>query len=401
MNAMGGATAVTPRRIKLRGGLFPPTMTETELLSTLVGEIYDAALDATLWRPTLAKAARFVGGYAASLFTKSASSLTGTNVYDSGIEARVADSYFTNYIKLDPLVMGHVFAEIGRPTAVSDLMPYGEFVQSRFYEEWAKPQGFVDFAGAVLDKSSGRAAMFGVFRHEQDGEVDEATRQRMQLVVPHVRRAALVAGVIDQKSATAANLAESLDGLACGLFLVDASGRILHANIAGRRMLDAGDFLRIANGRLAAGEPATDSELSQIIAATAGGDRALGAKGIALPLSSRDGQRYLAHALPLASDARRSAGGSAATLAIFVHSAAVETPAMPEVIARAYDLTLAELRVLLAIADIGGAPEVADALGIATSTVKTHLGRLYEKTGARRQADLAKLVAGYVTPLLR
>ena len=140
MNAMGGATAVTPRRIKLRGGLFPPTMTETELLSTLVGEIYDAALDATLWRPTLAKAARFVGGYAASLFTKSASSLTGTNVYDSGIEARVADSYFTNYIKLDPLVMGHVFAEIGRPTAVSDLMPYGEFVQSRFYEEWAKPQ---------------------------------------------------------------------------------------------------------------------------------------------------------------------------------------------------------------------------------------------------------------------
>ena len=34
------------------------------------------------------------------------------------------------------------------------------------------------------------------------------------------------------------------------------------------------------------------------------------------------------------------------------------------------------------------------------STVKTHLKRLYEKTGARRHADLVKLFAGYNSPLL-
>jgi hypothetical protein len=32
--------------------------------------------------------------------------------------------------------------------------------------------------------------------------------------------------------------------------------------------------------------------------------------------------------------------------------------------------------------------------------VKTHLSRLYEKTGTRRQADLVKLVAGFVNPFL-
>jgi len=45
-------------------------------------------------------------------------------------------------------------------------------------------------------------------------------------------------------------------------------------------------------------------------------------------------------------------------------------------------------------------PEVAETLGIGESTVKTHLGRVYEKTGARRQADLVKLFAGYASPLL-
>jgi DNA-binding CsgD family transcriptional regulator len=44
-------------------------------------------------------------------------------------------------------------------------------------------------------------------------------------------------------------------------------------------------------------------------------------------------------------------------------------------------------------------PEVAEALGIGESTVKTHLGRVYEKTGAHRQADLVKLFAGYTSPL--
>ncbi len=375
-------------------------MTETELLSTLVGEIYDAALNPALWGSALDGATRFVGGCAAALFTKSAS-LSGASAYDSGIEARFTELYFGNYVRIDPLSFGHVFAEPGRPTAVTDLIAYGDFLDSRFYAEWARPQGFVDFAGAVLDKSSDGAAMFGVFRHERDGVVDEETRQRMRLVVPHVQRAALIAGVIDQQTTQAANLAESLDGVACGVFLLDADARVLHANVAGRRMLEAADFLTVTGGRLTAGDTAAGGELGQIVRTAAAGEDLPGSKGVALPLISRDGERHVAHALPLASDARRNAGGRRAVLALFVHKAAIAAPSMPEAIARAYGLTLTELRVLLAIADVGGAPEVADTLGIATSTVKTHLGRLYEKTGTRRQADLAKLVAGYASPLLR
>ncbi len=75
-------------------------------------------------------------------------------------------------------------------------------------------------------------------------------------------------------------------------------------------------------------------------------------------------------------------------------------PRLPEIIASTYRLTPTELRVLLAIVEIGGVPEVAEALGIGETTVKTHLGRVYGKTGAGRQADLVKLVAGYSSPLL-
>jgi hypothetical protein len=35
---------------------------------------------------------------------------------------------------------------------------------TRFYRERAKPQGLVDFVSAVLDRSTTRVAMFGMFR---------------------------------------------------------------------------------------------------------------------------------------------------------------------------------------------------------------------------------------------
>jgi DNA-binding CsgD family transcriptional regulator len=55
--------------------------------------------------------------------------------------------------------------------------------------------------------------------------------------------------------------------------------------------------------------------------------------------------------------------------------------------------------VLLAIVEVGGVPETAVALGVAESTVKTHLQRVFSKTGTGRQADLVKLSAGFSNPL--
>jgi DNA-binding CsgD family transcriptional regulator len=299
------------------------------------------------------------------------------------------------------LTNGHVFADVEQPISTVDLIPYDEFIETRFYKEWAQPQGLVDFACAVLDKSATSAAMFGVFRHERHGLVDDAARTRMRLIVPHIRRAVLVSRTIDLKTAEAATFADALDGLAAGMFLVDENGRIVHANASGHAMLHECSVLRAAGGRLVATEATAAKALSEIFPVARDGDAAVGTKGIAVPLSARDGGHHLAHVLPLTSGARRRAGVSyAAVAALFVHKAALEAPSPPEAIARLYSLTPSELRVLLAIVQVGGVPETAEALGVAEATVKTHLHRVFGKTGASRQADLVKLVAGFSNPIV-
>ena len=380
---------------------------DLQRLSDLIADVYDAALDPSLWQGVIGRAAHFVGGSGATLFSKEAAARPGDphcrlgKIHcDVGIDPYYRQLYFDRYLNLDPVATGHFLVELEQPFAIADLMPRHEFVETRFYREWVRPQGLVDFVGAALDKSAASVAVFGVLRHERNGVVDDEARRRMRLIVPHIRRAALIGRMFDRKAAEAATFADMCDGLGAGMYFVDAGGNIVHANAAGKAILDVGGILRAVGGRLVARDAQVDRTLRGIFAAAGQGDTALGTEGIAVSLIGKDGVRHVAHVLPLTSGARRRAGMAyTAVAAVFVRRAAFGAPSPFEVIGKAFRLTPSELRVLLAIVDVGGVPEVAAALGVASTTIRTHLSRLFEKTGTTRQADLVKLVAGYATPL--
>jgi DNA-binding CsgD family transcriptional regulator len=377
-------------------------MREAERVSTLIGDIYDTALDPALWVPVLGKVRQFVGGWAIALSWKDAVAKRGGCYFTEGEQdPSYRQVYFDKYIKLDPFTMTQFVVDVEEPKSFLDVLPYPELIQTRIYKEWAQPQGVVDALMCLIDRSVTSVGFMVVFRSERDGFVDDATRQRARLIIPHLRRATLIGKVVDLQKAEAASFADTLDGIDAGMFLVDAAARLVHANAAGHAMLSEMDVLRAAGGRLVLNDTQADQALADAFAMAGDGDAAIGVKGVAVPIVALDGERYVAHVLPLMSGARRQAGKSyRATAALFVHKAALETPSPPQAIAAAYKLTAMELRVLLAVVEVGGVPEIAEALGVAESTVKTHLGRVFAKTNSSRQADLVKLVAGFANPLV-
>jgi DNA-binding CsgD family transcriptional regulator/PAS domain-containing protein len=374
-------------------------MREFDELTGLISAIYDTVLNETLWPDVLKKVAAFVGGPNAGLWSKDVARHTGNTTHNWGFDPGYVRAYFDEYIKLDPAAESLRSARLCSSVTRSAFIPEAEYVETRLYREWARPQGFVDCIHVAIDRSGESLALLAVSRHKRDGVADHQTCRRIELLAPHVRHAVLIAKAIDVKHSQAASLAQLFDTLHAGIFVVDAGGRLIDANAAGERMLAERNVLRVSRGRLVCSNRALDYYLPDIFAAVRS-DTA-GARGLALPLSTRSDERYVARVLPLRSGLRSHGGKRHATAALIVHKAALTTPLQPEeVIARSYQLTPTELKVLLAIFEVGGAPEVAEALGIATSTVKTHLSRLYEKTGTRRQADLVKLVAGFVNPFL-
>jgi DNA-binding CsgD family transcriptional regulator len=369
---------------------------EAEEVSQLIGDIYDASLDPALWPVVFATATKYIGGSSTNLFSQDIVGAKSTIYFSAGQDSHFRQLYHQKYFKINPVFPTVVFFDVERTLSIPDCLPREEFCGSLFGREWIAPQGYVDVLFANVEKSSTSCAVFSVMRHVTDGLVDDECRRRFALVLPHVRRALLIGKVIDLHKVEAAALADSLDTLVSGMFIVNATGRIVHANASGCAMVAEAKVLRAPDGRLTATDPAADQALLDIFTAAGGGDATLGRRGVAVPLKARDDERYVAHVLPLTSGARRKAGISyGAVAAIFVRKAGLDLPSPPVAIAQAFRLTPAELRVLFSIIEMDGVSEVAHVLGITEATVRTHLHRLFEKTGTGRQADLVKLVAGY------
>ena len=376
-------------------------MDGTQQLSNIIGNIYDAALDPTLWPSALEHTCAFVEGVAAGLVVQDPILNTGQFYFSWGLDPYYERLYLEKYIKINTSVNAILCQSQANDVVSTEmLMPYDEFLASRFHVEWAMPQGYCDFVGVILDKSATSVANLSVIRHARQGKADEGARFRMGLLAPHFCRAVQIGKVIDLHKIEAATLADTLDGLTAAIILVDANGRIVHANVSGQALLEKGAILQGTDGRLATTNSKVNQSLHDVFAAAGGGDLEMGVKGIAVSLSKHDGERWLAHILPLTSGARRKAGSEySAAAAVFVRKAGLDLPHPLETITNIYRLTPAEMRVLMAIVQIGGVSEIAPVLGISEATVKTHLAHLFAKTDTSRQADLVKLVAGHMSPL--
>jgi DNA-binding CsgD family transcriptional regulator len=182
-----------------------------------------------------------------------------------------------------------------------------------------------------------------------------------------------------------------VDQLSAGIILLDRTGKVVLANAAACSMTEHGSPLRLRNSVLTAASGMHSRRLDHLIEAALHG-APIGTMSIPHPddgrlftvlvssMRSRDIDRFGGHGMR----------DAAAMLLIFDPARPLEIPT--EWIMDAFDLTLAEARVALCAASGASTPETAQRLNVSPNTVKTHLRRVFAKTGTSRQAELARLM---------
>lgn len=367
-----------------------------EKLLSLVSDIYDASLDDSRWTTTLGGIVALAGGQAGGLVWIGAAGEAVIS-HAVGVEPAYVQSYVETYEPIDPS-RSMLHGPVGQIQTSRDWLDIDEFRTTTFYNEWARPQGLEDATNILLGKSADGISRLSVMKG--GGLVDRRMYQVMSHLTPHIQRAMQVRQKLQRQNALDMVSARTLDALRTAVLLLDADGYITHANASARDVLDEADVLRSVRGRLATSDLVADRVLRQALADTTFGDRAMTSASMSLHLTARDGSHYVGHLLPLTTGRRQVFAASyEASAVLFVSKAALETVVAPDLIQKLFKLTPTELRVFLSIVEIGGVPDVARSMGVAETTIKTHLARIFMKTGTKRQADLVRLAAAFSTPI--
>ena len=361
-------------------------------LSSVISDIYDAALDPSLWINALESACRFVGADKANLFWQDRSADVAT-VHQFNNDPHYSRLYAEVYAALNPVFPLAIAQDVGSVYAATDLVPVEELKESRFFKEWVAPQGIGDSIGVLLEKDAYGAAFvaFEVIAPLADAEM----KRRTALLVPHFQRAVEIGRLFVKREADNRALTQTLDHVEAGVFLLSRNGRIVFANHAGQRLLEQGTVVRARSGAIAATSRAADRDLKRSLSVIETGNASSSPQNGFLLLSDDGHARWLATVLPLGDGQRRHASEAyEAIAAVFVRTSSMASPVPLEALAKHYGLTSGEIRVVEAILKITGLEAIAEALGVSRSTVKTHLDHILRKCGINSQRDLIKLFAG-------
>jgi DNA-binding CsgD family transcriptional regulator len=368
-----------------------------EAFSKAVEAIYDCALNPDGWRQAL----RLIG-----CLTDSPDVAVAIVDYT---QRRVAYDAYVGFDQAYMKVFHDKFA-VNPLFSIGHLRPAGEvytlanitsqtFVDSEFYHDWVKPQGCGDLIAVNAKRANSRVGGLSCNRKITQPSYGNTDFDLFRLLAPHVCRTLAISDALDLKSVGSDALEATLDALTSLVYLTDRDARVVYMNRAAEQHIKTGNSLRILNNRLSATSHIEHAALKRAIAEAVADESAAPTGGVSLALPNSDGAGLVATILPLNRGERRSVAGIAATAAIFVQDPLVETLYPGEAFAKLYDLTGAELRVLLAMAPGLSVKEAAQMLGIGEVTARTHLQHIFSKTGTSKQTELLNLLKNSTAPV--
>ncbi|WP_201863601.1 helix-turn-helix transcriptional regulator [Microvirga soli] len=363
-------------------------MKPDEAFSDLIGRIYDCALDTHLWPTVLGEIAGALGGIMGDLTVvhplEPKFAVAAVYNWPDELVERVAAS-----APINPTLSIGLTAPLCEPLCTT--RDYPELHQSRYWRICFAERGLYDYVLAPLTRTVTSFSSWGVVGSEAKGPFTDQDLELARLLSPHIKRAVQISGVIRHQRVEAGTLRAALEALATPALIIDRDGAIRFRNRAADEELASQRALREHNGALRAVTPDAAKLLAGL---SLSGDHRM-RKGFDAFLSDTAGRTL--HATWARLDQAEEEIGSPILLLLREPETALMTPLASA--ATLYQLTTAEIQVLGQVLQGHALAEIADLLGLARSTVKTHLDAIYRKTQTNRQAELVSRIMSLASPL--
>ena len=370
---------------------------DIERFSEVVSTIYDCAIDPHCWPAAIEQIAYLVDGINGVIMVLDTVARRNHFYVDWNVDPSLMQTYNEKFHADNPLHERFVKFDVEEPYNIPLVMEPSQWLETRVYREFGKPNGWLDSLGVTLLKTPSRLGSLSIARQYEVGFAGPRELDIMRLLAPHLRKAISIADLIEMRELTARTFEESFDALRVPIVLVDAGAGIVHANGAAQDLFAEDLQVRSEHGVLKCQDADASKRLDEAIARAAevrSGDPL----GQVVYIPSADRTPAFAHVLSIRSGVRGRIEPRAVA-AVFVTPGAESSSLPMQAWAAAFGLTQAELRVLELLIEGHSIIDIATRLDVAATTARTHLARVMEKTGVKRQSELIRLAMQLHSPL--
>lgn len=369
-------------------------MHSERIVSNLIGLIYEAAGDPPRWQTFLETFGRALKSSGTNLFAQDLRTQKVDIAASIGIDPAFQQSYEQHYRTRNVYLQhGSNLLRTGSVCVNSQMCPDRIALRSEFFNDWIAPQKQRHGLLGVVWRQRSVTSMVGAIRSPSTPPFSDREVSLVQSLIPHLQRAVSlhrrIADLENQKIAAT----NALNHWSLGVLLLDAQGRVLLMNRRAEEIVCQKDgLLRTADGLCA---PRTSESLAlralvkDAVSTRLGhGGHSGGAISLTRPSLKRALNVLVAPLFPQ----NGLPAQQGAVVALFVSDPETHEETKEDLLRYFYGLTPAEATLAAKLVTGDDLKDAAETLSVSMNTARTHLKRVFQKTGTRRQAELVRLL---------
>lgn len=355
-------------------------------LRDLTASLHDAAAGLVPWNDALQALGEALGASGIVLFAQTTGRADAAFLGGSGFESRTVREYQEHFqAKNILLAEGSDFHHAGAVRTSETICSESTLLKSEYYNDFLRPHDIRYSAGMTILRQGDRAVHLSLFRPHGQQPFERRETRFCSRIFPHLYQAVRVELLLAQPKERSAALEQVVSRLGHGIALLTAAGEVVYANQRLQELALAGDGVTLGRFGLTCSVPAETQCLGAAVASAS-----CGGPGGSLSVTRPSGRSPLSVVVfPLAHAHQGLGLRDANAAAIIVEPNDAARNVVLE-LQRLHGLTRAEARVAVRLAGGASVSEIASMLQISRHTARTHLKRVFAKTGKRGQRDLIR-----------